>query len=147
MPDRPQRGSPSSTGAAPQVIGRRPRLAPSLDISRLATRARAHASDRRRQLGISEATFYVLRKRFGKLGVAEERPVPQLEYEAARCRGSCRIRGGVGCLSLETALRATTAGWHACRQPAVGQHLDDWCSRSYARRHSHVSTAAIATNG
>src|SRR5262245_26404963 len=39
-----------------------------------------------RQLGISEATFYVWKKRFGHLGVNEVRRVRQLEDENARLK-------------------------------------------------------------
>lgn len=39
-----------------------------------------------RQLGISEATFYVWKKRFGQLGVGELRRVRQLEDENARLK-------------------------------------------------------------
>lgn len=39
-----------------------------------------------RQLGISEATFYVWKKRYGHLGVHEVRRVRQLEDENARLK-------------------------------------------------------------
>jgi putative transposase len=39
-----------------------------------------------RQLGISEATFYVWKKRYGHLGVNEVRRVRQLEDENARLK-------------------------------------------------------------
>ena len=39
-----------------------------------------------RQLGISEATFYVWKKRYGHLGVHEVRRVRQLEDEDARLK-------------------------------------------------------------
>jgi putative transposase len=39
-----------------------------------------------RQLGISEATFYVWKKRFGHLGVNEIRRTRQLEDENARLK-------------------------------------------------------------
>ena len=39
-----------------------------------------------RQLGVSEATFYVWRKRYGHLGVGEVRRVRQLEDENARLK-------------------------------------------------------------
>jgi len=39
-----------------------------------------------RQLGISEATFYVWKKRYGHLGVSELRRVRQLEDENARLK-------------------------------------------------------------
>src|SRR5205085_12584707 len=39
-----------------------------------------------RQLGISEATFYVWKKRYGHLGVDEVRRVRQLEDENARLK-------------------------------------------------------------
>ena len=39
-----------------------------------------------RQLGISEATFYVWKKRYGHLGVNEVRCVRQLEDENARLK-------------------------------------------------------------
>jgi len=39
-----------------------------------------------RQLGISEATFYVWEKRYGHLGVNEVRRVRQLEDENARLK-------------------------------------------------------------
>jgi putative transposase len=39
-----------------------------------------------RQLGVSEATFYVWKKRYGHLGVHEVRRVRQLEDENARLK-------------------------------------------------------------
>ena len=39
-----------------------------------------------RQLGVSEATFYVWKKRFGHLGVNEVRRVRQLEEENSRLK-------------------------------------------------------------
>ena len=39
-----------------------------------------------RQLGISEATFYVWKKRYGHLGVSEVRRVRQLEDENTRLK-------------------------------------------------------------
>lgn len=39
-----------------------------------------------RQLGVSEATFYVWKKRYGHLGVGEVRRVRQLEDENARLK-------------------------------------------------------------
>ena len=39
-----------------------------------------------RQLGISEATFYVWKKRYGHVGVNEVRRVRQLEDENARLK-------------------------------------------------------------
>lgn len=39
-----------------------------------------------RQLGISEATFYVWKKRFGHLGVGELRRMRQLEDENSRLK-------------------------------------------------------------
>ena len=39
-----------------------------------------------RQLGVSEATFYVWKKRYGHLGVNEVRRVRQLEDENARLK-------------------------------------------------------------
>ncbi len=40
-----------------------------------------------RQLGISEATFYIWKKKFAHLGVAELRRMRQLEEENARLKG------------------------------------------------------------
>ena len=37
-----------------------------------------------RQLGISQATFYAWRKKYGGLGVADPRRLKQLEHENAR---------------------------------------------------------------
>lgn len=39
-----------------------------------------------RQIGISEATFYTWRKKYGELGVSELRKLKQLEDENARLR-------------------------------------------------------------
>lgn len=39
-----------------------------------------------RQLGISEATFYVWKKKFGHLGVGEVRRIRQLEEENTRLK-------------------------------------------------------------
>lgn len=39
-----------------------------------------------RQLGISEATFYVWKKKFGHLGVSEVRRIRQLEEENSRLK-------------------------------------------------------------
>jgi len=39
-----------------------------------------------RQLGISEATFYVWKKRFGHMGVAEVRELRQLREENSRLK-------------------------------------------------------------
>lgn len=39
-----------------------------------------------RQLGISEATFYVWKKKYAELGVAELRPLRQLTEENARLK-------------------------------------------------------------
>ena len=39
-----------------------------------------------RQLGVSEATFYVWKKKYGKLGVSELREVRQLRDENARLK-------------------------------------------------------------
>lgn len=39
-----------------------------------------------RQLGVSEATFYVWKKKFGHLGVSELRRLRQLEDENARLK-------------------------------------------------------------
>jgi putative transposase len=39
-----------------------------------------------RQLGVSEATFYIWRKKYGKLGVSELREVRQLRDENARLK-------------------------------------------------------------
>lgn len=39
-----------------------------------------------RQLGVSEATFYVWKKRYGHLGLGEVRRVRQLEDENARLK-------------------------------------------------------------
>lgn len=39
-----------------------------------------------RQLGVSEATFYVWKKKFGQLGVSELRRLRQLEDENARLK-------------------------------------------------------------
>jgi len=47
---------------------------------------RPTASFDNRQLGISEATFYVWKKRYGHLGVNEVRRVRQLEDENARLK-------------------------------------------------------------
>ena len=43
-------------------------------------------SDVCRQLGVSEATFYVWKKKFGHLGVSELRRLRQLEDENARLK-------------------------------------------------------------
>jgi putative transposase len=43
-------------------------------------------SDVCRQLGVSEATFYVWRKKYGHLGVSELRRLRQLEEENARLK-------------------------------------------------------------
>ena len=40
-----------------------------------------------RQLGVSEATFYVWKKRYAHLGVSELRRLRQLEEENARLKG------------------------------------------------------------
>jgi putative transposase len=40
-----------------------------------------------RQMGISEATFYVWKKRYGNLGVTELRQMRQLQDENARLKG------------------------------------------------------------
>lgn len=45
------------------------------------------AGDICRQLGISEATFYVWRKKFAHLGVTELRRLRQLEEENVRLKG------------------------------------------------------------
>jgi putative transposase len=39
-----------------------------------------------RQLGVSEATFYVWKKKYGHLGVSELRRIRQLEDELARLK-------------------------------------------------------------
>ena len=39
-----------------------------------------------RQLGLSEATFYVWKKKYGKLGVSELREIRQLRDENARLK-------------------------------------------------------------
>jgi putative transposase len=39
-----------------------------------------------RQLGVSEATFYVWKKKYGKLGVSEMREIRQLRDENARLK-------------------------------------------------------------
>ncbi len=39
-----------------------------------------------RQLGISEAMFYVWKKRFGHMGVAEVRELPQLREENSKLK-------------------------------------------------------------
>ena len=39
-----------------------------------------------RQLGISEATFYVWKKRFGHMGVAEVRELRQLREESSKLK-------------------------------------------------------------
>ena len=44
-------------------------------------------SDVCRQLGISEATFYVWKKKFAHLGLSELRRLRQLEEENARLKG------------------------------------------------------------
>lgn len=43
-----------------------------------------------RQLGVSEATFYVWKKRYGHLGVNEVRQVRQLEEENSRLKAAGR---------------------------------------------------------
>jgi len=43
-------------------------------------------SDVCRQLGVSEATFYVWKKKYGHLGVSELRRLRQLEEENARLK-------------------------------------------------------------
>ncbi|MBK6308401.1 MAG: transposase [Gemmatimonadetes bacterium] len=40
-----------------------------------------------RQLGVSEATFYIWKKRYAHLGVSELRRLRQLEEENARLKG------------------------------------------------------------
>lgn len=44
------------------------------------------AADVCRQMGVSEATFYVWKKRFAHLGVTELRQIRQLEEENARLK-------------------------------------------------------------
>jgi putative transposase len=44
------------------------------------------APDVCRQLGVSEATFYVWKKKFAHLGVSERRKLRQLEEENARLK-------------------------------------------------------------
>ena len=43
-------------------------------------------ADVRRQMGISEATFYVWKKKYAQLGVAELRQLRQLTEENARLK-------------------------------------------------------------
>ena len=43
-------------------------------------------ADVRRQMGISEATFYVWKKKYGNLGVTELRQMRQLQDENARLK-------------------------------------------------------------
>jgi putative transposase len=40
-----------------------------------------------RQLGVSQATFYVWKKKYGKLGLSELREIRQLREENARLKG------------------------------------------------------------
>ena len=40
-----------------------------------------------RQLGVSEATFYIWKKKYGKLGVTELRQMRQLQDENTRLKG------------------------------------------------------------
>ena len=49
-----------------------------------------------RQLGVSEATFYVWKKRYAQLGVSELRRLRQLDEENAR------LKGPVADLTLDT---------------------------------------------
>ena len=48
-----------------------------------------------RQIGMSEATFYTWKKKYGELGVSELRKLRQLEDE------NVRLRGIVGDLTLD----------------------------------------------
>ena len=48
--------------------------------------SRTPVGDVCRQLGVSEATFYVWKKRYGHLGVNEVRRVRQLEEENSRLK-------------------------------------------------------------
>ena len=48
-----------------------------------------------REMGISQATFYTWRKKYGGLGIAELRRLKQLEHE------NCRLKQLVADLSLD----------------------------------------------
>jgi putative transposase len=47
-------------------------------------------SDVCRQMGVSEATFYVWKKKYASLGVAELRQLRQLQDENGRLKRLCR---------------------------------------------------------
>ena len=73
------------------------------------------------QLGISEATLYVWKKRYGHLGVHEARRVRQLEDENAR------LKRLVSDLTLE---QAHTRGGAAPKELKPAQRRELWGSSS-----------------
>ena len=63
-----------------------------------------------RQLGVSEATFYVWRKKYAHLGVSEMRRLRQLEEENAR------LKRLVADLTLDKHILAETIRKNRCRR-------------------------------
>ena len=70
-----------------------------------------------RQLGISEATFHVCKKRYGHLGVRAARPAPRGRECAVEAPGrgpdarQAHARGGPPAKELTPARRRELAGW------------------------------------
>jgi putative transposase len=61
-----------------------------------------------RQLGVSDATFYIWKKKYAHLGVSEPRRVRRLEEENAR------LKQVVAALTLDKHMLSTGQTWRAC---------------------------------
>ena len=67
-----------------------------------------------RQLGVSEATFYVWKKKFANLGVTELRKLRMLEEEDARLKPARRRELAHWIREHLRRVCSRRAGWHCC---------------------------------
>ena len=79
------------------------------------------AGDVCRQLGVSEASFYVWKKKFAGLGVTELRKLRMLEEEDARLKPARRRELAHWIREHLRRVCSRRAGWHCCgARPGIG---------------------------